>query len=796
MLPLEFYFFGIILIVTMATGVYLWKKRKSGVKQDTLNLRLLSIRLPREEDEEGRGARGEEIVRQIAQSEQLYASLAAVGEPFVFEVAVHHSGEDIHFYCAVPRTHADFFARQVQGVFLEAQVEQVGDYTIFSPDCKAAAAHMHQKENFVLPIRTYRESESDSFGPILSSLSKLAAEGEGAALQMVAFPADSKTKKAILGGIESLRKGDKLKDILDTRLISGKEIAKLGKEFIMPGKNKNDDKPKDAPIIDDDAVKALQQKVTKPLFRVNVRLVTAAANKDRAEDLLLSMVSSFSQFSAPQRNSIEYIKATEAKQLLYQYAFREFSGEEAMLLNTEEMASLFHLPTASSAVPHVRWLKNKEAPPPENLPKEGIILGESQFRGERRLVRMTDEDRRRHLYIVGQTGTGKTVTLASLAAQDILAGKGLCIMDPNTDFFNDMISLVPKERVEDVIIFDPSDLTRPMGLNMLEFDTAHPEQRSFVINEMLGIFDRLYDLKSTGGPMFELYLRNALLLLTEDFANEPATLIEVQRLFVDDEFRNRKLARSKDPLVIGFWENAAKRTGDGSLPNMTTYITSKFTQFVNNDYMRPIIGQPTSSINFREIMDQGKILFVNLPKGLIGDMNANLLGMVIVGKLLMAAFSRVDQEMADRRDFYLYMDEFQNFTTDSIATILSEARKYRLDLIIGHQYIAQLQENIRDAVFGNVGSMLALRVGAPDTEVLAKQFEPVFTPRDLITVDNLCGHAKILVDGQPARPFSMKLIFPPRGSKEVREKLKELSRLVHGRDRAAVEADIFSRLKV
>ncbi len=792
MLPPTFYLYVFAALVVFMVVTFVWKRRKKAVQQDTLSLQLLLIRIPRKEQEEGKP---QEVVKEIALSEQLLSSLAALKQPFVFEVAVHHIGQDIYFYAALPREYVEYFSRQVQGVFLDAQIEVVPDYTIFASGCKASAAYMQLKQSYILPIRTYKEAESDSFAPILSSFSKLASNGEGAALQIVAVPGDERLKKSVVSSINTLRKGSKLSDVMNDRLFDAKAFAKTGKKLFFPGQSEKKDEFK-TPIVDDDAVKALQQKVAKPLFNVNVRIVTAAASKDRAEDILLSLASAFSQFAAPQRNSIEYIKPKDGKGLLYQFAFREFDSKQSMILNTEEITSIFHLPTLSSAIPYVKWLKNKEAPPPENLPTEGIILGESIFRGEKKLVRMSDDDRRRHLYIIGQTGTGKTVTLAYMAAQDIANGKGLCIMDPNTDFFNDMIAIVPKERINDVIIFDPSDTTRPLGLNMLEFDTNHPEQRSFVINEIMGIFDRLYDLKSTGGPMFELYLRNALLLLTEDFANEPATLMEVQRLFTDDVFRNRKLAASKDPLVIEFWSNAAKRTGEGSLPNMTTYITSKFTQFVNNDYMRPIIGQPKSAFNFRQIMDEGKILFVNLPKGLIGDLNANLLGMIIVGKLLMAAFSRVDQEQKDRKDFYLYMDEFQNFTTDSIATILSEARKYRLDLIIGHQFIAQLQEKIRDAVFGNVGSMLALRVGAPDTEVLAKQFEPVFTPRDMITLDNLYAHSKVLVGGQPARPFSMKLIFPPKGSREVREKLKELSRLLYGRDRAEVEADIFSRLKV
>ncbi|MBI5138823.1 MAG: type IV secretion system DNA-binding domain-containing protein [Candidatus Vogelbacteria bacterium] len=788
---------AVALLLLVAYLIFKAKKGGSKVAQEMLDLRLLSLRLPRNEGDEAAKEKNE-LTKQIMLSEQVFAALAAIKQPFVFEVSVLNKTQDILFYVAVPKQYVEFAARQIQGVFLDAQIEEISDYTIFAPGAKASAAYMRLKDSFVLPIRTYKEAEADTFGPILSSFSKLATEGEGASLQMVAIPSADSTKKSILSSINSLKKGTKLSEAIDTRFVRGKDIAKIGKSFLMTTDNdkKDDDKTKPI-IIDEDAIKALQQKIAKPLFEVNLRIITAATVKDRAEDLLLSIGSAFAQFSSPQRNTIECIKPKDVRGLIFSYAFREFKKDESMLLNTEEMASMFHLPTTSSSVPYVKWLKDKEAPPPENLPNEGIILGESVFRGDTKLVKLTDEDRRRHLYSIGQTGSGKTALLASLAAQDIRNGKGVCIIDPNTDFFNLMIANVPKERIEDVIIFDPSDMSRPVGLNMLEYDLNHPEQRSFVVNEMLTIFDKLYDLKTTGGPMFELYFRNALLLLTEcaQYEKSHASLLDVQRLFTDDEYRNRKLELCKDPLVVGFWQNASKRTGEGSLPNMTTYITSKFTQFVNNDYMRPIIGQQKSAFDFRKIMDEGKILFVNLPKGVIGEMNANLLGMIIVGKLMMAAFGRVDQEEKDRRDFYLYMDEFQNFTTDTIGTILSEARKYRLCLTVANQFINQLGDKIRDAIFGNVGSMIAFRVGVPDTETLGKQFEPVFNTHDLTTSDNLFGHTKMLIGGVPTRPFLTKVIFAPRGNIEVREKLKELSRLIYGQDRREVDENIFARLK-
>lgn len=282
----------------------------------------------------------------------------------------------------------------------------------------------------------------------------------------------------------------------------------------------------------------------------------------------------------------------------------------------------------------------------------------------------------------------------------------------------------------------------------------------------------------------------------EDMPNEPATLMEVARIFTDADFRERKLARITNPVVIDFWrKEAVKVGGEASLANMTPYITSKFSNFTSNDYLRPIIGQPKSAFNFRKIMDEKKILLVNLSKGRIGDLNANLLGMIITGKILMAALSRADSPEDERHDFNLYIDEFQNFTTDSIATILSEARKYGLNLTMAHQFIAQLTEKIRDAVFGNVGNIISYRVGAQDAEFLVKQFEPVFSENDLLNIDNFRAYVKILINGATAKPFNIHVFPAKTGEKELAGQIAEISRLKYGRDRQEVEEEILKRLR-
>ncbi len=674
-------------------------------------------------------------------------------------------------------------------------MELVGDdFNIFNVHGTTVAAYVAEKENFALPLRTYGELGIDSFESIVGSFSKIAEIGEGASLQVILRPAFPSAKKTIQGYIELLKRGEKLEKVFKAGFITGLEDAV---KLLNPDSKKEEEKKEREKVVDEEAVKALTAKASKPLFDVNVRIVASAASKFQADDILDGLAAGFSQFASPMRNEFRLVKPRNPRSLIEKFIYREFDPSHAMTLSAEEIASFYHFPIASTETPRVKWLKAKEAPPPDNMPKQGLLLGDSVFRGQMRPIYLTDEDRRRHIYVVGQTGTGKSTLLSNLIIEDIAQGKGVAVIDPHGELVEKALAFVPKERLDDVIYFDPGDLTRPIGLNMLDHNLAKPEERTFIVNEMQSIFDKLFD-KETMGPMFEQYMRNALLLLMEDMPNEPATLVEVPRVFTDSAYRNRKLARIANPVVVDFWEKeAAKAGGDASLANMTPYITSKFGGFITNDYMRPIIGQAKSAFNFREVMDSGKILLINLSKGKIGDINASLLGMVFTGKILMAALSRTDSDAASRRDFNLYIDEFQNFTTDSIATILSEARKYHLSLTMAHQFIGQLTDPIKAAVFGNVGSELVMRVGVEDAEFLAKQFTPVFNENDLINIDNFNAYAKILVNGQTSRPFNLRIgtqSWSP-GNADIVPKLKEYSRLKYGMDRAAIEDEIYKRLR-
>ena len=789
-------FFILAVVIVLAAAFFWARMARWRHISDLFNLRLLSVELSRRVNE--KETPKQELLSEIGKSSQLLSVLANLKIPFALEAAVHNVGEDILFYLAVPEKAVAFAVNQVHGLWPDAQVKPADEYTIFRSDGAASAAYVKLKHSYILPIRTYREAELDTFASVASGFSKLQLAGEGMALQVLVRPATHSAKDKVVQAMYKLKKGRKLSDVLEEPFIDTpkgfKQIGSFFDALEVKSKKKEPDEPV---IVDEEAAKVMAQKIAQPLFEVNVRLVAGADMPLRSDGLLEELAGAFSQFGAPMRNEFRIIKPRTAKNLVFKYAMREFDASQAMVLNAEEIASIFHLPSHTTDVPKIKWLKAKQAPPPTFLPTEGVRIGESVFRGEHKPVYLTDEDRRRHVYTVGQTGTGKSTLMTAMAIDDINRGKGVAIIDPHGDLIETILGFIPPSRIDDLIVFDPSDRARPLGMNMLEYDITKPEEKTFIVNELFNILDKLYDMKTVGGPMFEQYTKNAILLLMEDAVNEPATLMEMPRVFTDPDFRARKLARITNPVVIDFWQKeAAKATGEHSLANMAPYITSKFNNFISNDYVRPIIGQPVSAFNFRKVMDEGKILLVNLSKGRIGDINAGLLGMVITGKILLAALSRVDIADQDaRRDFNLYIDEFQNFTTDSISTILSEARKYRLNLTMAHQFIGQLTDKIKDAVFGNVGSLISFRVGAEDAEFLIKQFEPVFSKNDLVNIDNFNAYAKLLMHGQTSPPFTLRINRVGKGNAQNIAKLKEYTGLKYGADRETVERDIINRLR-
>ncbi|HTK59879.1 MAG TPA: DUF87 domain-containing protein [Candidatus Baltobacteraceae bacterium] len=770
---------------------------------------MLMVTVPKESGDKDAGTRDKSLQENqaaIALAEGVFKSIGGLraqrgfgawlsGRSDVIGFEIVAKDGVVTFYVSVPMGQKQFMEQQIHAQYPLAQIEETPDYNLFQPKAEVVSAHLvFARENF-FPLHTYKKLETDPLNALTNALAKVDPT-DGAAIQILVRSA----KKEWRG------KGLKIASLMQQGRSYEQARKKMGAFSALASDKKSEsktgEKAKEYRLSpsEEQMVKSIEEKLGQLGLDVNVNLIASSAVPGRAASYLANMTGAFNQFSSPQYgNQLKRVSESKSR-IVSDFILRIFHDKRRVVMTPDELAGLWHLPLTSTETPNIRWLTARKAPPPPNLPAEGLLLGRVRYRGQEYPVRIKQGDRRRHMYIIGKSGSGKSEFIKAMVKQDIEAGKGVCVIDPHGDLAQDCLGFVPKSRADDVIYFSPADAERPMGLNLLEYDENYPEQKTFVINEMLKIFDKLYDLKSSGGPMFEQYMRNAMILVMDDPASG-STLLEIPRVLSDEKFRAYKLSKCKTQVVKDFWlKEAQKAGGEASLANMVPYITSKLTPFITNDIVRPIIGQQKSAVNVRKAMDEGKILLLDLSKGKLGDINAYLIGMVLVGKILMAALSRTDMDAKERKDFYLYIDEFQNFITDSIATILSEARKYGLDLIIAHQYIGQISakgdNTIRDAVFGNVGSMVAFRIGTEDADFLGKEFAPVFTPFDLVNVEAYTANCKLLIDNTGSRPFNMAMYPPPKGDTAITGAIKQLSRLKYGRDRDIVEAEIQERLRM
>ena len=816
---------GAFLFIFSAVAFFMQRKKGKGFLMRGMHLQLFLVTLPQQINAKEKNPTTS-LQEGLKTAEQFYASLSGIkersflkkilfGNPyFVFEIAVHRLGEEIYFYLACPRHLSQLIEKQILSFWPKARIQNVEDYNIFNPNGHSAGSVAQLTKPPIFPLKTVEDFSADPISSITNVLTKLAKEGEGAAIQILIRPSPKSLKKVAEKAIAFIQsqgyKPEKAFQAVQVKtgmlgVVSAvaDEIGKMIVPEPSQDKDKKDkiqdfNKPEPTPLSQAQ-ITAIAKKASSPIFQTNIRILASSASSVRTFSILNQIESAFEQFNSPLLNQIRLRtqKRGKLKKLFYNFSFRIFNEKEILTLSSAELACLFHFPSSELFTPHLKWLKAPEAPAPTNLPREGIVLGKNVFRGEEKKVSITKEDRRRHFYIIGQTGTGKSALLAEMIGQDIENGEGVALIDPHGDLAEKVLGLVPKNRIEDVIYFNPGDLERPLGLNMLEYDPRFPEAKTFVVNELLEIFEKLYNLKAMGfgGPVFEQYMRNALLLVMED-PQSGNTLVEVPKVLADANFRKYKLARCQNIVVKNFWEmEAEKAGGEAALANMVPYITSKMNIFIANDLVRPIISQQKSSFNFREIMDEGKILIVNLSKGKLGDINSYLLGMIIVGKILIAAFSRADIPEQNRRDFYLYIDEFHNVTTKTITQVLAEARKYRLSMTFAHQFIGQLDEETRKAIFGNVGSMLVFRVGPEDAKYLLTEFEPVFDENDLVNLDNYNGALRLLIAGETSKPFNI-ITFPPtKSNPEIAQLVKQYSRLKYGQDRFLVETELNERLK-
>ena len=759
-----------------------------------LHMTLFEVTLP-DQKEEGYET---QLATLMSAMEQFYAGMQAIGDAkkpthYTLEIAVSDKQDDIIFYVAVPTAYVNLFEKQILSLFPDAILyEQQNDYNIFTEGGESVVSVAELKKHPIYPIRAHDSFQNDPLSVLLNAFSKIERDG-GAALQLVVRVGGAEYYKTYEGIIKRVKDGMKV-DVAIRKSTLGGELYESMRELFSSQKK---DETK-TPEIDTDAIELFNKKLDAPIVNTNIRIAVSAQNASRADSILREIEASFSQFESTKGNKITFkrLAGSQKKQELRAFSFREYLKKRALPLSFAEMVTLMHFPQSGVQSPQFKQSKAATAPAPLNLPRSGTLLGENTYRNVTTQVYITPEDRLRHFYIIGQTGTGKTTLMKNMIAQDIREGNGVCMIDPHGSDIEDVLSAIPDERLDDVIYFDPSRTDRVMGLNMLEYDPAHPEQKTFVVNELFSIFQRLYGANPESmGPMFEQYFRNATQLVLED-PESGSTLLDISRVMADASYRRMKLSKAKNPVVVQFWsEIASKAGGEAALENIVPYITSKFDVFTANDYMRPIIGQQKSSFNFREIMDQKKILLVNLSKGRLGELNANLIGMIIIGKILMAALSRVDDPTKGFPPFYLHLDEFQNVTTDSIAAILSEARKYKLGLTVAHQFIAQLDEKIKNAVFGNVGSIATFRVGPDDSEFLSHQFEPTFSANDLMNIENRHAYVRILADGTPTKPFSIKTMPPPESNPARIGAAIERSYEKYGSSRRKVEMEISARYR-
>jgi len=757
---------GVLLIVGLFYVLFTLFRYK-GKEDRSIESVLLQIAVPR----------GNET--KIDAMEQVFSSLYSIKkggwqqkfkvQPSIsFEIVAKQ--EDIRFYVWTCKELQDLVEKQINGGFPDAEITEVQEYNIFDEKSKVAYKALQLSKANFYPIKTFKDLPTDPLASLTSSLAKM-GPAEGAAIQILISPAESDWQKS-------------------------------GNKYISDTKKQESDPEKAKFSTSAKTLEAIENKISKPGFEASIRIIVVSPQEETAKSHLENISSSFGQF-AGDMNGFKKRKIINKGGFMEDFLYRyqpvfNIPGNRRSVLNSEELATVFHFPNKQVTTPHIFWLNAKSAPASAEIPQEGLYLGMSTYRGIKRPIYIAEEDRRRHIYIIGKTGVGKSQLMLEMMLQDIKAGKGVCFIDPH-DTVRELLTMIPPERAEDVIYFSPSDTERPMGLNLLEAKTE--DQQHFAATAVINMMYKLFDPYKTGivGPRFEHGIRNAMLTAMQ--GQPGSTFVEVMQIMQRADYVQELLPRVKDPLVRRYWTDQIAQTADFHKSEVLDYTVSKFGRFVTNKMIRNIIGQSESSFDFREIMDSGKILLIDLAKGEIGEENSNFLGLILIPKILMAAMSRQDTPEDRRRDFYLYVDEFQNFATPDFAQILSEARKYRLNLTVANQFIGQVEEEVKNAVFGNVGTIISFRVGVTDANYLAHEYSPVFGEDDLLNIEKYHAYTKMTVHNEPVPPFSMDLAKDMNAQKKlenprVAEIIKEMSRLKYGRDLRLVEAEIVRRAKL
>ncbi len=742
-------------------------------------------------------------------AEQMFAALHGIyrkeevlQEHFSFEIAA--VGHSIHFYLLVPTHLRDFLEGQIYSQYPTVEIEAVNDYANIDMEGKAVVGgEIGLVRNDYFPIRTFVNFDVDPLAGITGVLSKI-EDGEVLAIQAVISPIDDSWQKEGLTYVKNIKEGKPTGPPPPLRQEFGKQSVGLVKEVgkgilsgIVGGSGgevkKEDKKEIKLSGPEEIALKGIETKVTKLGYAMSIRILAATPDEALSRTRMESVAGAFKQFNLTNLNGFD-ISATMINDaaFLKLYRSRNLSGAPYRM-NVEEIASVFHFPDTSVETPNIVWAGSKKGETPQNLPVEGEIpaselttLGLSSFRNRRTKFGIKRQDRRLHFYAIGKTGTGKSTLIENMIYDDIKEGRGVAVVDPHGELIEHILNFIPEDRIEDVVYFNPDDRENPLAFNLLE--SVEGDMRSIVASGLMSIFTKLW--ANVWSARMEYILRNAILAVLEV---PDATLLSIMRVLSDPMYRKYVLSFVSDPVVKDFFVNEYDKYDAKFRQEAIAPIQNKVGQFLSSSTIRNLVGQPKSTFDLGEVMDNGKIFLVNLSIGRIGEDNSKLLGSMMITKIQLAAMARARVSEDQRRDFYLYVDEFQNFATDSFATILSEARKYHLNLVLVNQYIAQIPEVVADAIFGNVGTMVSFRVGATDADKLVKEFEPVFDANDLINLPNRQIYIKMAIDGVTSRAFSAHTL-PPRGVvSNNQDQILQRSREKYARERGAVEKEISDR---
>ena len=766
-------------------------KKLNRIKILNVDSVLLMLEIPKDNDKNELSAEQMFMaLHGILRDAQELKNSGGVQEHLSFEIA--STGNQIRFFVWVPKIYQSFVEGQIYAQYPSVQIYRMDEDYVDRRDKYpiAYSTEINLTENEALPIKTFESFEVDPLAGITATLAKLnPTGGEEMWIQILTRPIPDDWHKKSDQWIKEVKEGKKANIII-------RILTTFFDALTKPPEEVNVVEKKELSERDKNRVAKAEEKGNKLGYEVKIRIAYVGQTEINAKLNMQALVGTFKQFNSTVLNGFKMSGATFDKDALKKYKDREF-GDHGFILNVSELASVYHLPHTSVETPNIVWANSKTAEPPAKLPlltgnpsfDENIsAFGLTDFRGIKNQFGMYRRDRSRHIYIIGQTGSGKSGLLTLFGLSDIYHNQGYCIIDPHGDLAMDNLRFVPESRIKDVVYFNPADTQYPMAFNPLEVDD--PARKPNISSEVIGVLKRMFG--DSWGPRLEHILRYTLLALLD---RPNSTLLDISRMLTDADFRKETLNYCQDVTVLQFWKKEFGSWSDKQVTESVAPVLNKVGAFTANPIVRNIIGQPKSSFNIRQIMDEGKILVVNLSKGLIGEDNAGLLGSFLVTKVQLAAMSRSDIEnVEDRRPFYLYVDEFQNFATDSFSVILSEARKYGLNLTVANQYTSQMTESVRDAVFGNVGTTISFRVSADDAPVLAKQFEPIFEAQDLLNLNNRHFVVSMIINGEKVPAFSATTLSIPKPPHDITPQIIEYSREHYSRPRAEVEKDISANI--